>query len=53
MDLIVTEEVAEAPMTVLPEARQKLMKFYKPFNDELHMLDSLTGGNNKFLEWND
>lgn len=52
MDLIIPEEVAEEQRTVLPEARQKLLKFYKPFNDQLHRLVAMDGGDYNFLEWN-
>ena len=37
---------------MLPAAREKLQRIYKPFNDELQEIVTLGGGNQNFLAWN-
>lgn len=37
---------------MLPAAREKLQRFYKPFNDELQQIVTSRGGNQNFLTWN-
>ena len=52
MEQIIPAEVTKKQRSVLPEARQKLLKFYKPFNDQLHKLVTKDAADQTFLDWN-
>ena len=50
MDQVTPNSWAKGKM-MLPEARQKLIEFYRPFNNQLHNL--VRGGEHNFLDWNE
>lgn len=50
MDAVKPKSYAKGKV-MLPAARKKLQRFYKPFNNDLQKMVALNGGNTNFLTW--